>query len=396
MGTLVGVKNGDNITATYSTVAVPGSHVGSYAINASLLDPDNKLTNYTAVTNGGTLTVTAANLTVTAATKSRDYGASNPVLTGTITGVQNGDNITATYFTPATTTSPVGGYSIIAGLSDPDAKLSNYSLNLTNGTLTINPALLTVIADDQTRVYSAPNPALSSHFNGFVNGETGSAVNGNPALTTAAVPTSPAGAYTIAAATGSLSALNYNFAFIEGTLTITPAVTTNHLASSHNPGPQGSSVTFVATVASLSPATATPVGNVQFLTNGVAFGGPVPLAGGIASLTTSILPVGSCAVMAQYAGDSNFLRSSNSVSQTITAQTAPPGPLSIQVNNDRTVTIQFSGTPGAQYSIEAVADLPTSAWTTIGHSVAAGDGTVSFRDSTAPAFSQRFYRGARP
>jgi hypothetical protein len=99
--------------------------------------------------------------------------------------------------------------------------------------------------------------------------------------------------------------------------------------------------------------------------------------------------------MAQYAGDSNFLGSSNSVSQTITAQTAPPGPLSIQVNNDRTVTIQFSGTPGAQYSIEAVADLPTSAWTTIGHSVAAGDGTVSFRDSTAPAFSQRFYRGAR-
>src|SRR5262249_49320059 len=41
-GSLVGVQNGDNITANYTTAATQGSPAGEYAITPSLLDPDLK------------------------------------------------------------------------------------------------------------------------------------------------------------------------------------------------------------------------------------------------------------------------------------------------------------------------------------------------------------------
>lgn len=82
---------------------------------------------------GGSVTVTPFPLVVTANDQSRPYGAANPVLTGSIAGLQPGDNITATYSTAADTTSPVGNYPITVTLSDPDSKLSKYSVTTNNG-----------------------------------------------------------------------------------------------------------------------------------------------------------------------------------------------------------------------------------------------------------------------
>ena len=59
-------------------------------------------------------------LVVVANDASRAYGATNPVFSGTITGVQSGDNITATYATTATPSSPVGTYPITPSLVDPE------------------------------------------------------------------------------------------------------------------------------------------------------------------------------------------------------------------------------------------------------------------------------------
>jgi MBG domain (YGX type) len=81
--------------------------------------------------------VTAATLTVKADDKSKTYGDANPALTGSITGIQNGDDITATYNTTATASSSVGDYAIEPSLTDPGNKLGNYNVTKTNGTLTI-------------------------------------------------------------------------------------------------------------------------------------------------------------------------------------------------------------------------------------------------------------------
>ncbi|MBU6399497.1 MAG: putative Ig domain-containing protein, partial [Verrucomicrobia bacterium] len=61
-GTITGIKNSDPISAVYSTTATIGSIVGTYPISLSLVDPNNRLPNYTVTALPGTLTITPAPL----------------------------------------------------------------------------------------------------------------------------------------------------------------------------------------------------------------------------------------------------------------------------------------------------------------------------------------------
>jgi hypothetical protein len=131
-------------TPVASTTATATSPVGTYPITLTG-GTDN---DYNLVLVNGTLTVTPAPLTVTANSATKVYLQPNPTFTGTISGIQNNDNITATYSSPATDTSLAGTYPIIPSLVDPDSKLGNYSVTLVNGILTITPAALTVTITD--------------------------------------------------------------------------------------------------------------------------------------------------------------------------------------------------------------------------------------------------------
>ena len=162
--------------------------------------------------------VNQAPLTVTAANASKLYGQANPPLTGSIVGIKNGDNITATYATTATQSSPVGSYPIVPTLVDPDSKLGNYSVTSVNGTLTINPAPLTITADDKTKILNAPNPAFTASYSGFVLGEGPGVLSGTLACTTTAVTASPVGSYPITCS--GLSSTNYAITYVGGTLHI--------------------------------------------------------------------------------------------------------------------------------------------------------------------------------
>ncbi|HLX60884.1 MAG TPA: MBG domain-containing protein [Planctomycetota bacterium] len=224
-GILSGVLNGDNILAVYGTTATPGSPVGSYSIVPSLLDPDSKLGNYTVNLSNGTLTIGKANLSVVADNLSRTYGAANPTLTGVITGIQNSDNISATYATSATALSVVGNYTIVPTLADPGNKLGNYTVTSTNGMLAVKPAALVVTPLDVSRVYGLPNPALSGDVSGIQNGD-----NITADFSTTATAASNAGAYPINATLDDPDSKlsNYAVTLNMGTLTVnksTPAIT---------------------------------------------------------------------------------------------------------------------------------------------------------------------------
>ncbi|HLX61616.1 MAG TPA: MBG domain-containing protein, partial [Planctomycetota bacterium] len=219
-GTISGVQNGDNITASYSTSATSGSPIGPYSIVATLADPGNKLPNYAVTLNTGTLTINAAPLSVVADNKSKTYGDPNPTLTGTLSGVVNGDAITASYSTSATSGSAAGTYAIIPALNDPASKLGNYALTSTNGTLTVNKAALSAVASDATRTYGAANPTFSGSLTGVVNGD-----NIVAAFDSVATPASVVGTYPIAPSLidpGNKQG-NYTVAFTNGTLTVTKA-----------------------------------------------------------------------------------------------------------------------------------------------------------------------------
>jgi len=99
----------------------------------------------------------------------------------------------------------------------------NYTMSLANGTLTVTDAVLTVTADDQTRMYSLANPPLTASYVGFVNDENTNVLQGSPVLNTSANSSSPVGIYPITIAQGTLSADNYGFVFNSGTLTVTSA-----------------------------------------------------------------------------------------------------------------------------------------------------------------------------
>lgn len=138
-GTVTGLIPGDTITVTYSSVADPTSSVGDYQIVPTLNDPDNHLGRYVVVVNNGTLSVTPAPLSIVANDLARAAGQPNPAFTGTVTGVKNGEAISATFASSASANSQAGTYDIVPTLQDGSGKISNYAVTISNGTLTVTP-----------------------------------------------------------------------------------------------------------------------------------------------------------------------------------------------------------------------------------------------------------------
>lgn len=240
---------GDNVTFT-ATVGSNGAQAtptgtvtfsdGGLTLGTGTLDASQTATFSTTLLSAGTHNITAtfngdnifdvspsapssilinqAPLSVTAASVSRLYGSPNPVFTGTIVGIKNGDNITATYATTATQSSPVGTYPIVPTLVDPDNKLGNYAVTSTNGVLTINPAPLTITAQDATKVLNSPNPSFTASYSGFVLGEGPAVLSGTLTCTTTAVLNSPVGSYPITCS--GQTSTNYAITYVAGTLHI--------------------------------------------------------------------------------------------------------------------------------------------------------------------------------
>jgi probable HAF family extracellular repeat protein len=147
-GDTAAVLSGTLVCTSGTTASSPVS--GSpYAINCAGLSSLNYAITYAP----GQLTIMLFPLTVTANNATRPYGAPNPAFSGSITGIQNGDNITATYATAATPTSTVGMYAIVPTLVDPGGKLGNFAVTLNKGTLTV------IQASTTTGLSVTPNPS---------------------------------------------------------------------------------------------------------------------------------------------------------------------------------------------------------------------------------------------
>ncbi len=143
--TIPALTNGASGRFTYNPPGGSVLTVGTNILGMTFLPTDSVNYGSIAATAFVSQTVLQAPLTVTAANASRVTGAPNPVFTGTVIGLENNDNITATYSSVADASSPVGTYDIIPVLIDPDNRLTNYAVTLVNGTLTVNPVVIPVI-----------------------------------------------------------------------------------------------------------------------------------------------------------------------------------------------------------------------------------------------------------
>ncbi len=216
-GTVTGALNGDTFTRGFTTSATAASPVNNYEIVPSISGAS--ASNYIPTIQNGTLSITPAKLTVTAADVTRTYGAANPQFTGTVAGAVNEDTFVETFTTSATAASPVAKYSITPAVSG--SALTNYRTSIINGTLTISPAALTVKANDAKRTYGTANPTFSGVLTGAVNNDSFV-----PSYSTAANLTSSAGSYPIVAKVTGANLGNYTQTLTSGTLTITAAALT--------------------------------------------------------------------------------------------------------------------------------------------------------------------------
>ncbi len=222
-----GFVNGDTVArlttpATLNTPATASSPVlsGGYDIRVSgASDP-----NYNISYIDGTLTVTPAPLIITANNVVKLYGAALPTLTASCTGFVNGDTVSSLTTAPTLTTtaaasSPVTGSPFpitVSGASD-----LNYIIEYQTGQLWVNPAPLTITANNATKVYGAAVPSLSASYSGFVNGDTVASLIALATTITTVTASSSVGDYTSIAS--GASDPNYTIAYIDGTLTVTPA-----------------------------------------------------------------------------------------------------------------------------------------------------------------------------
>jgi hypothetical protein len=221
--TYAGFVNGESPAVltnppTATSVATQLSNVGPFAITPG----GASATNYSFIYTAGVLSIAPARLIVTADDKVRTYGAANPPFTVSYAGFVNGESPTvlttpATAVSIATALSNVGTYPI----TPTGGSAANYSLSHTAGVLTVNQALLTVTAEAKTRIYGAPNPAFTLTYDGFVNGETASALTVIPTAASTASVLTDAGRHLIIPSGG--AANNYGFAYVDGVLMITQA-----------------------------------------------------------------------------------------------------------------------------------------------------------------------------
>ena len=152
---------------------------------------------------------------------------------------------------------------------------------------------------------------------------------------------------------------NYSLTAPTATADITGADTTTALVSSENPSGPGSNVTFTATVSS---GAGTSAGEVVFLANSVPFSTNT-LVSGVATASTTALPLGTNAVAAQYAAQGNYLGGSDNLDQVVKVLVTcsqTNAIVGIADNLDGTFTITFVGTPQAQYYVVASADVAAS------------------------------------
>ena len=175
-----------------------------------------------------TITVFPAALTVTPANVTATYGSVPLAFKSTFTGLLFGQSAAQvisgspliSYSAP--TQVKVGTFKLVATQGSLSA--ANYTFVFASGSLTVNPAPLTVSAVAVSSTYGSLLPTLAWKVSGFVAGDNAAVITGFPTLTTNATPASRAGSYTVTPTLGSLISPNYSFHFVSSTLSISKAV----------------------------------------------------------------------------------------------------------------------------------------------------------------------------
>jgi subtilisin-like proprotein convertase family protein len=211
----------------------------------------------------------------------------------------------------------------ISGLSLTGAGSGNYMINPPSAvSASIAPL---PVALNGTRSYDGTTAAAAAILSvaNKIGGDDVTVVSGASVLASATSGVEGITSFGTLALGGS-TAPDYTFSGGSGSVNVTQASASLTLGSSENPAGYNDSVAFTATL----PSDAT--GSVVFKTNGVALSTNSITGGAALGAVTALLPRGTNSITAEYAGDNNYLGSTNSLTQAVTNH--PPVAATMTVN----------------------------------------------------------------
>ncbi|SNZ19216.1 MBG domain-containing protein [Cohaesibacter gelatinilyticus] len=228
--TTSGLVNSDSVTglSLTSTGTPVSATVGTYDIvanNATGMGLDNYNINYV----DGTLTVAKAPLTIYASNDSKTYGTLANLTGYTSSGLvtANGDNITSVDLTSngSPVSANVSTYYIDASNAQGNG-LGNYDISYVQGFLAVNPADLTITADNASKTYGSVFTPTGYTVNGLVTAN-GDSITSLDLSTTGSAARADVGSYDIVASNAQGTGLsfdgvsNYNITYVKGNLDVT-------------------------------------------------------------------------------------------------------------------------------------------------------------------------------
>jgi hypothetical protein len=215
-GMVIGVTNGDDITATFGCSATIASSAGTYPIVPTLVDPDDRRANYSVSLVNGTLLVSQATPIIT---------WSNPVPIPYGTALSSNQlnavaNVPGDFaYTPTNESVLNAGANTLSVVFTP-TDTADFSDATEIVSLIVSPALLTVMVSNATRVYGQTNPVFQGIVIGVTNGD-----NITATVSCSATSASSAGTYPIVPTLVDPNdrRTNYNVSLVSATLLVSQA-----------------------------------------------------------------------------------------------------------------------------------------------------------------------------
>src|SRR4051812_43780358 len=298
--TATGFTAADAPAITLTATRASGEAAGNYATTATATGA--ALSNYTVAYVAGNFSIAKATASVTPNAASKVYGAVDPAFSGTLAGFLAADGVSAAYSRTAGESVAGGPYTISATLS-PATALANYTITSNTAAFAITKAPLSVTANNASRVYNTPNPALSGTLTGVIAGDGITA-----SYSTTAVTSSVVGSYPIVPAladpNGKLA--NYTVTSANGTLSVTPLVPTVTFTGAPASAVYRSAFTVAASTNSSAAAIVTASGACS-------------ISGTTVTMTSG---TGACALTASWTSDANY--TSATATQSTAATKATP------------------------------------------------------------------------
>ena len=243
------LAGGDSFTGSLGRLA--GDDVGKYRINQGTVAITPNAGNYMLSYVGDSLTITTKAITVTAVAKTKVYGASDPMLTYTVTSgsLESGDGFTGSL--TRVLGNNVGTYAINQGSLSAG---NNYALTYVSADLSITKRSITLTADAKSKVYGASDPKLTYQ----ITAGSLAQASDTSGLTLTRVVGENVGAYKIDTSGFASLSSNYTITYASANLSITKrAITLTADAKSKVFGGSDPKLTYQITSGSLAQASDT-------------------------------------------------------------------------------------------------------------------------------------------